>query len=156
MKRKGPSGLTAILMGLIGMLPFQTVVAASQEFAHTPGENFRIRGRAVSTMRKEIDGYTVRFRIEPATPGMRHGGTHNLMVEVEKNGRALHDLLVNSRVTHPIKKTENKMMVRMGDWYMAGFDLGHPGTHRITVLFKTPDEKIHLGDIEYRTKGEEE
>jgi len=62
----------------------------------------------------------------------------------------LTDLLVNSKVSHPIKESESKMMVRMGDWYMAGYDLGHPGVHQIMVLFKTSDGKKHFGGITFQ------
>ncbi len=147
--RKIVCSVTCILC--IGFAP-GTVVQAQEEPHHQVDGAQKTRAlEGVAMIREHVDGYTVSFRVMPATADMRHGGTHNLMIRVEKDGRALHDLLVNSRVSHPIKETENKMMARMGDWYMAGFDLGHPGTHQIMVLFKTPDGKVHLGSIEYRT-----
>jgi len=103
-------------------------------------------------VKKEIDGYTVSFHIMKPREGMQQGGTHNLMVKVEKDGKALTNLLVNSKVSHPNKESESKMLMKMGDWYMAGYDLGHPGPHQIMVLFKTGDGKKHFGGISYPSK----
>jgi Ni/Co efflux regulator RcnB len=100
-------------------------------------------------VKKEIDGFTVSFHAMKAKEGMQHGGTHNLMVKVEKNGNALVDLAVNSKVTHPNSKSESKMLMKMGDWYMAGYDLGHEGQHQLMVLFKTADGSKHFGGVYY-------
>jgi len=105
-------------------------------------------------VKKEIDGYTVSFHIMKAKEGMQHGGAYNLMVKVEKNGKALTNILINSKVSHPNKESESKMLIQMGDWFMAGYDLGHPGVHQIMVLFKTSDGKKHFGGIEYQAQGE--
>jgi len=103
-------------------------------------------------VKKEIDGYTVSFHVMKAKEGMQRGGTHNLMVKVEKEDKALTNILVNSKVSHPNKESESKMLMKMGDWYMAGYDLGHPGPHQIMVLFKTTDGKKHFGGIDYPSK----
>lgn len=99
--------------------------------------------------KKEVDGYTVSFHIMPAKDGMGHGGSHNLMVKVEQDGKALTNVLVNSKVFHPNNSSETKMLMKMGDWYMAGYDLGHAGKHGIMVLFKTADGKKHKASIYY-------
>jgi len=83
---------------------------------------------------------------------MQHGGTHNLMVKVEKDSKVLTNILVNSKVTHPNKESESKMMMKMGDWYMAGYDLEHKGPHQVMVLFKTQDGKKHFGGVTYPTQ----
>jgi len=106
-------------------------------------------------IRKDIDGYQVSFHVMKAPSGMqKHGGSFHFMFKAEKNGKALTNILVNSKVTHPNGQSESKMMMRMGDWYMAGYDLGHPGVHQIMVLFKTQDGKKHFGGIEYQAQGE--
>jgi len=110
---------------------------------------------SVFLTKKEIDGYTVSFHVMQAKAGMQHGGTHNLMVKVEKDGKALTNLLINSKVSHPNKESESKMLMKMGDWYMASYDMGHPGPHQIMVLFKTEDGKKHFGGIEYQAQGVE-
>jgi hypothetical protein len=100
-------------------------------------------------VKKDVDGFTVSFHAMKAKEGMQHGGTHNFMVKVEKDGNALTDLMVNSKVTHPNSKSESKMLMKMGDWYMAGYDLGHKGQHQLMVLFKTADGAKHFGGVYY-------
>lgn len=98
---------------------------------------------------KEIDGYTVSFHVMKGTDHMEHGGSHNLMIKIEQEGKALTGLAVNSKVTHPDGNSETKMLNKMGDWYMAGYDLEHDGQHELMVLFKTRDGKKHFGGIYY-------
>ena len=100
-------------------------------------------------VKKEIDGFTVSFHAMKVAEGMQHGGSHNLMIKVEKNGQSLTDLVVNSKVMHPNGKSESKMLMKMGDWYMAGYDLEHDGEHQLMVLFKTADGKKHFGGVYY-------
>jgi len=100
-------------------------------------------------VKKEIDGFTVSFHAMKAKSGMEHGGSHNVMIKVEKDGKALTDLTVNSKVTHPNGKSESKMLMKMGDWYMAGYDLDHAGQHKLMVLFKTADGTKHFGGVLY-------
>ena len=100
-------------------------------------------------VKKEIDGFTVSFHAMKVKEGMEHGGSHNLMVKVEKDGKALTDLTANSKVTHPNGKSESKMLMKMGDWYMAGYDLEHAGKHQLMVLFKTADGAKHFGGVYY-------
>ena len=98
---------------------------------------------------KNIDGYKVSFHVMAANDGMRHGGSHNFMIKVEKDGKALKDVVINSKVVHPNKKAESKMLMKMGDWYMAGYDLSHIGKHQMMILFKTSDGNKHKGGVYY-------
>lgn len=100
-------------------------------------------------VKKEIDGFSVSFHAMKAKEGMQHGGSHNFMVKVEKGDKALTDLMINSKVSHPNGKSESKMMMKMGDWYMAGYDLDHDGQHQLMVLFKTADGTKHFGGMYY-------
>jgi len=99
--------------------------------------------------KNNIDGFDVSFHIMKAPEGMAKGGTHHLMVKVEQNGKLSSLQAVNSKVTHPNGKSESKMMMKMGDWYMASYDLGHAGEHKIMILFKTEDGQKHFGGISY-------
>jgi len=125
----------------------------------------------VFLVKQHIDGYEVSFHVMKPTKGMQYGGnhhstgvmngtavsrpkgegqdgpTHNFMVRIEKGGKALSDLLVNSKVAHANGKSESKMMMRMGVWYMAGYDLDHGGKHQLMVLFKTADGAKHFGGV---------
>lgn len=96
-----------------------------------------------------IDGYSVTFQITAAEKGQEMGGSHNVMIKVQKDGKALTDVAVNSKVIYPDGKAETKMMMGMGDWYMAGYDLGQAGKHQVMVLFKTADGAKHKGGIYY-------
>ncbi len=103
----------------------------------------------VFLVKQHIDGYEVRFHVMKPTRDMQHGGDHNFMVRIEKDGKALSDLLVNSKVSHANGKSESKMMMRMGVWYMAGYDLDHGGKHQLMVLFKTADGTKHFGGVTF-------
>jgi len=98
---------------------------------------------------KDIDGYTVSFRIMKAPQGKDQGGNHHVMIKVMQKGKTVSDLMVNSKVMHPNGTSESKMMMRMGDWYMAAYDLDHPGPHQLMLLFKTSDGKKHFGGVSY-------
>lgn len=100
-------------------------------------------------VKKEIDGYPVTFHVMKAPRAQTQGGSHHFMIKVEKDGKPLDDLVVNSKVIHPNGKSESKLMMRMGDWYMAAYDLEHEGRHQLMVLFKTLDGNKHFGGVYY-------
>lgn len=99
--------------------------------------------------KKQIDGYSVSFHVMKAKPGKAMGGSHDFMIKVEKDGKTLTNIAMNTKVIHPDGKSESKQVMKMGDWYMAGYDLGHKGKHQIMVLFKTKDGQKHKGGIYY-------
>jgi len=100
--------------------------------------------------KKNIDGYDVSFHIMAAKDGMKMGSeTHHLMIKVEQNGKELKKVKINSKVVHPNGKSESKMLMKMGGWFMAGYNLGHKGKHQVMILFKTPDGKKHSGGVYY-------
>ncbi|MDX8380906.1 MAG: hypothetical protein R8M14_02200 [Ghiorsea sp.] len=102
--------------------------------------------------KKNIDGYDVSFHVMPAKAGMKHGGSHNVMIKVEKDGSALQDVVINSKVFLPNKTSDSKMMMQMGDWYMAGYDLDAEGKNGIMILFKTSNGKKHKGSVYYKAE----
>jgi len=106
-------------------------------------------GQGMLEQQQMIDGYTVTFQITAAEKGQEMGGSHNVMINVKKDGKVLTGIAVNSKVIYPDGKAETKMMMGMGDWYMAGYDLGHVGKHQVIVLFKTADGAKHKGGIYY-------
>jgi len=137
----------------------------SHEMNHATGKahmDGQMMGQMKDTMngmlliRKDIDGYQTSFHIMKAPEGMeKHGGTYHFMFKAEKDGKALTNMLVNSKVTHPDGQSESKMMMKMGDWYMAGYDFSHQGEHQVMVLFKTADGIKHFGGVDYPGKGKE-
>ncbi|VAW85441.1 hypothetical protein MNBD_GAMMA16-192 [hydrothermal vent metagenome] len=98
---------------------------------------------------KEIDGYNVTFHVMKAKLGKEMGGTHDFMIKVEKNGKVFTDIAMNTKVKHPNGSSETKKTMKMGDWLMAGYDLGHKGKHQLMILFKTADGKKHKGGVYY-------
>ena len=102
--------------------------------------------------KREIDGYSVSFHVMEAQEGMRHGGSHNFMIKVEKNGKILNDVIINSKIIFPDGKDQSKALMRMGDWYMNGYDLGKKGKHQMMILFKTADGVKHKGGVYYTSK----
>ncbi len=102
--------------------------------------------------KKDIDGYTVTFHIMKAKPGKEMGGSHGFMIKVEKDGKVIKDIVMNTKVKHPNGSSETKKTMEMGDWMMAGYDLGHAGKHQMMILFKTADGKKHKGGVYYSGK----
>ncbi len=99
--------------------------------------------------KKNIDGYEVSFHVMKAKAGHEMGGSHHFMVKVEKDGKAINNLVMNTKVKHPNDKSETKKAMKMGDWMMAAYDLDHPGKHQLMILFKTADGKTHKGGVYY-------
>jgi len=100
--------------------------------------------------KKHIDGYDVTFHVMDAKDGMKMGDeSHHFMIKVEDKGKQLNNIKINSKVVFPNGKAESKMLMKMGDWYMAGYDLANPGKHQMMILFKTADGKKHSGGVYY-------
>ena len=159
MKQKKPLILT---LAFAGMLAAGSTVLAGEGHDHgnehdtgmkhddhAHGAHDEKHGGGMFLEKKEIDGYTVSFHVMEAKKGMEHGGSHNLMIKIEQNGKALTDVKINSKVVHPNGKAETKPLMKMGDWYMNGYDLGHDGKHQLMILFKTADGEKHKGGIYY-------
>lgn len=98
---------------------------------------------------EHVDGYTVSFHVMKANSAMHHGGSHNFMIKIEKDGMVVHNVLINSKVIHPDGKAETKRLMKMGDWYMNGYDLGNKGKYQLMILFKTSDGKKHRVGVYY-------
>jgi hypothetical protein len=121
--------------------------AAGHNDQHEKGMGHKKEGMFLKEV--TIDGYKVSFHIMKAKSGEEMGGSHNFMIKVEKDSKALTDVTINTKVVHPNGKGESKRVMKMGDWYMAGYDLGHEGKHQVMILFKTADGKKHKGGIYY-------
>ncbi|OIO74122.1 MAG: hypothetical protein AUJ57_02855 [Zetaproteobacteria bacterium CG1_02_53_45] len=146
-----------VMAGVLFLTATQSALASENSSQHKPGatQSQSMQGdmgqkkEQMFLVKKEIDGFTVNFHVMQAKPGKEMGGSHDFMVKVEKDGAVVTDLTANSKVTHPNGKSESKMMMKMGDWYMAGYDLGHTGTHQLMVLFKTGDGAKHFIGVYY-------
>jgi len=130
---------------------FGVNVQAASEHDHS-GHDMSDSQQDMFLVKKEIDGYTVNFHVMEAQEGMRHGGSHNFMIKVEQNDIVLQDVVINSKVIFPDGKDQSKALMRMGDWYMNGYDLGQKGQYQLMILFKTADGKKHKGGVYYPAK----
>ncbi len=101
------------------------------------------------TEQKEVDGYNVTIQVMKAKAGSEMGGSHDFMIKVEQNSQAVADLSMNTKVVHPNGSAETKATMKMGEWYMVGYDLGHAGKHQLMFQFKTADGVKHNGGIYY-------
>ena len=146
----------AILVLCVYML--SSTVQAAEEHQHSQHEHDTAQTDMSHSMdamfleKRQIDGYTVNFHVMEAQEGMRHGGSHNVMIKVEQNGKVLQDVVINSKVIFPDGKDQSKALMRMGDWYMNGYDLGQKGQHQLMILFKTADGAKHKGGVYYPEK----
>ena len=102
--------------------------------------------------KKTIDEYTVSFSVTKVVPGMEHGGSHNLMVKAEKDGKAQVLRKIFAKVILADGTSKKQSLFKMGDWYMNGFDLGSPGKHQLIILFKTADGVKHNGGVYYEAQ----
>ncbi len=123
---------------------------ASGENAGMPAMQADMKGGFL--VKKEIDGYQVSFHVMKAGKHSSHGAAYSFMIKIEKNGKAITNAIVNSRAIHPVGESESRMMMNMGDWYMANYDLSHKGRHQLMVLFKTSDGAKHFGGVFYPEK----
>jgi len=98
-------------------------------------------------VKKQIDGYDVSFHVMQAQHGKEMGGSHDFMIKIEKDGKVVNDVMMNTKVIYPDGDTESKPAMKMGDWMMAGYDLHHSGRHQMMILFKTADGKKHKGGV---------
>lgn len=103
-------------------------------------------------VKKDVDGYALTFHVMKAQPGNEMGGSHDVMIKVEKDGKVLGDIVMNSKVVYPDGKAEMKSVMKMGDWYMAGYNLHDTGQHQLMILFKTADGMKHKAGVYYGKK----
>jgi len=124
---------------------------------HPSQESVQSRGEMKGTFvkKKTVNGYQLTFHVMKAADDLGHGGAYQFKLKVEQNGRPVKNLIVNSKVTHPKNQSESKMMLKMGDWYTAGYDLTHPGNHELIVLFKAKDGSKHSAGVYYPVEMQE-
>ena len=145
-----------ILFSAMSLSAFSSVVLASGEHSHDHHETHKPvheqhtkNTGGMFLVKKEIDGYDVTFHVMKAKPGMEMGGTHDVMIKIESSGKATTNLLMNTKVKFPDGTSQTKKTMVMGEWLMAGYDLGQSGKHQLMILFKTADGKKHKGGVYY-------
>ena len=156
------------IIALIAFFPLMSVTLASDDHGHDNKQESSMMmnhddhgssgnqstgmahtNDAMFLVKKDIDGYDVSFHVMKAKPGKEMGGSHDFMIKVEKDGKVLTNIIMNTKVINPDGTSESKGVMKMGDWFMAGYDLGHKGKHQLMILFKTKDGKKHKGGVYY-------
>lgn len=99
--------------------------------------------------KKQIDGYNVSFHVMKPATGPSMGGSHHFMVKVEKDGKTVDGIVMNTKVVYPDGTSESKKTMKMNGWLMAGYNMKDSGRHQLMILFKTPDGKKHKGGVYY-------
>ena len=140
--------LPTLAAALLAVTPLQAAAAQDEHAAMSHGSAGQ--AQAMFLEKRDIDGYTVSFHVMAASAGMSHGGSHNLMIKVERDGQAVDGLQINSKVKFADGQEQSRMPMKMGDWYTAGYDLDTAGEHQLMVLFKTADGEKHFGGVHYR------
>ena len=152
MKWKHPHPVSLAVTALALIAAMSAVVQAGEEPKAPEVGSYTMKHVEGFITRKGIEGnYTVTFHIMRAPAGMRHSKDHyHLMVSIDRNGKALTDIDVLSEVRHPDGSAEKKLMLRMGDWFLARYNLDHElGRHWIVVTFTTVDGKTHSSGTYY-------
>ncbi len=121
-------------------------VVSDQQIKNTTDEN-EIHGTLIQ--KKIIGDLDFKLKVVDAKDSVADGGSHNLLVNIKRNGRAQHNLSVIAKVAHLNGATKSKTMMELGDWYLAGYDLGVEDNYFITILFKSADGADHSSSITY-------
>jgi len=117
-----------------------------QQIEDTTNEN-EINGELIQKI--FIDGFELKLKIVDVEDSVPDGGSHNLLVSIKHNDSVQHDLSVTSNVVYPSGVEKSKSMMELGDWYLAGFDLGDENEYRITISFESIDGVNHSSEINY-------
>jgi len=156
----------------ISYLVFLFAISISVAFAHGGSENTMKRKPPIVANeseqqientkeedQKELDGkliqkkiindFEFRLKIVDVEDSIPDGGSHNLLVNIKRDGSAHRNLSVTANVVHPSGVEKSKTMMELGDWYLAGFDLGDENKYRITILFESVDGVNYSSEINY-------
>jgi len=121
-------------------------IVSDEQIKSTTDEN-EIHGKLIQ--KKIIADFDFRLKIVDVKDSVADGGSHNLLVNIKRNGRAQHNLSVTAKVVYLNGLKKSKTMMELGDWYLAGYDLGKEDKYLITILFKSADGVNHSSSINY-------
>lgn len=98
---------------------------------------------------KNVGGFELRFKVVDVKDSVPDGGSHNLLVNIKRDGRTQYKLSVTSSVNKTDGSEKSKSMMILGDWYLAGYDLPHNEEYGITVSFDSLNGENHSSTINY-------
>ena len=124
--------LAVMVAGLVGCSTRTAAPLLAQQPSMDHKRDFYVAHKGID------DGYEIIFHIMPAPEGDGLSRVnYHLMVSVEQDGVVVTDLQLNSKVKHPDGTVQQQdAMMRMGNWYMALYNLSHEmGRHWVSVSF---------------------
>jgi len=124
----------------------RNVIVNEQQIENTMDEK-EVEGELVQ--KEIINGFELSVKVADVEDSIPDGGSHNLLVNIKRDGSAHRNLSVTANVVQPSGVEKSKTMMELGDWYMAGFDLGDENKYRITISFESVDGVIHSSEINY-------
>jgi len=124
----------------------RNVIVNEQQIENTMDEK-EVEGELVQ--KEIINGFELSVKIADLEDSIPDGGSHNLLVNIKRDGSAHRNLSVTANVVQPSGVEKSKTMMELGDWYLAGFDLGDENKYRITISFESVDGVNHSSEINF-------
>ncbi len=118
-------------------VPMPQVVAGERE----------VRGEVIH--QASVGGFDLTLKLVDAKESVFDGGSHNLLVNIKRDGRPQNDLSVTAGVAYLEGEVESKSMMELGDWYFAGYDLGPEKACAIEISFRAADGTLHSSAFNY-------
>ena len=98
---------------------------------------------------KTVNDFVLKFKVVDVKDSVPDGGSHNLLLNIKRDGRTQYKLSVDSRVDEMSGKRKSKTMMMLGDWYLAGYNFHRNKDYFITVSFESPDGENLSSTINY-------
>lgn len=106
-----------------------------------------IFGKLIDT--QYIDGFEVSAKIADVKDSVPDGGTHNILIKVKRGNKVQQNVEVVVDVLFPDNTRKSKTTLGIGDWSLAGFNLGQKGTHTILISFNNKNRLKHSAQMTY-------
>jgi len=120
----------------------------SPTLLHTEKENVNsIKGKLLNTL--YIDDYEVSVKVVDVKESVPDGGSHNILVNIIRDDRIQRSAVVIVDILFPDNTRKSKELMNLGDWYLAGYDLGQTGKHQLKISFKNKNGSGHSADLVY-------
>lgn len=92
---------------------------------------------------KIVDGFEISMKVADVKDSISDGGSHNILIKIKRDDKIQRGVVVNANVLFPDKSQKSKSFMELGDWYLAGYDLGSNAKHEIMLTFKSTDGDKH-------------
>ena len=96
-----------------------------------------------------VDGYEVIVKVADVEDSVPDGGSHNILVKIKLGNKIQRNTTVKANVVFPDNTSKVKSFLALGDWYLAGYNLGQKGKHQISISFEDRNSEKKSGNISY-------